>query len=63
MAKESTFTKVKAITEWSPSYGLRICIKNGKRKLQQRMTRIVPDGDMMAKIEERWDDVPEVVEK
>lgn len=42
-------------TPWSPSVTLRILIRDGKRHLQQRWTRM--NG---TKIEEKWVDVPVV---
>lgn len=46
-------------TDWSPTVGVRILItKDGKRKLQQRWTRLIYFKDGTNRIEERWEDVP-----
>lgn len=53
-------------TPWSPTLSLRILIKDGKRHLQQRFTRLThgegqrPDE---ARIEEKWESVPTVSEE
>lgn len=52
---------LKRATEWSMSVNLRILVGQ-KRKLQQRWTRCLEYDNGDTQIEERWDDVPEVVE-
>ena len=45
------------LSPWTVTVGLRILNKDGKRKLQQRWTRLV-SFENSQKIEEKWVDVP-----